>query len=402
MQTKSETISKKIFFYFTCVLWTYNTLFKYVSVILSRLPFFGDFFLNYFRLIVLILLLIGSLPYILGKLDIIDVFYTIIVLLVVCVTVLINSKYNQEFINTYIWIFVLQCYPMIFMGRVILNILYDDRNVRYLGLISLLCLISTILVIIQSGANIQADWSGSMYYSYIILPHVLCVFYIAVNYNNIMYLFISILGFIFMVMLGNRGSLICSIIFFVICLYRYFMKLSLHKKIISIVVFLFLIVIFTVGNFYNSFLLNIYNYASTHGLSTRLFYFMKGEINSPFDSGRSILRKKVIKAISDNILGYGLSSDVFFAGAYVHNIFLELIVEFGVFFGFILILGIVWLIFSALIKNNIPWNIKNIFCIFICCGLIKLCISGTYLTDPYIFFMLGMAISLCNIRDTAS
>lgn len=397
IQTKAEIFSKKMFYYFICLLWMYETLFRYVSIVLSRLPYLGGGFLYYFRPIVLILLLASSLPYFFKRLNVSDVIYTIAVMLFVCITVLVNSRYNQEFINSYLWTFVLQCFPMIFVGRIFPELLYDDKKIRFLGLLSLLCLISTILVILQSGANIQADWSGSMYYPYIMLPHLLCLFFIAVNYSNIIYLIVFILGFVFMAMLGNRGSLVCTIVFVIVCLFKYFVKLSFPKKVISIIIFGAIILFFVEGRLYNALLLNIYNFANQHGLSTRLFYFINGDIDAPFDSGRSILREKVIAAIFKNPLGYGLSSDVYFAGAYVHNIFLELLVEFGVIFGSILIVALVLLIVKVLVNRNIEWKIKNVFWLFICASLIKLLISGTYLTDPYVYFMIGMGLTLKNI-----
>ena len=404
---KTRISEQRMFFILLCIIWTYQALLNYLGVVLSRIPLLGTFFQYYFRPILLILFILLSLPYIAKQLNVKDFLFTIGVLIFVCITLLINSKYNQEFINNYLPVFLLQAFPLYYIGRSVTETLFDENEVKILGTLSLICLLSTILVILRDGANIQEDWSGSMYYPYIMLPHLLLILYIAVNYNSykrILYSVVFVFGFLFMVMLGNRGSLICAVTFLLVTLYKSISRMKTHKKIILFVLIFALALFFIESRMYDLLLNSLYNFASTHGLSLRLYYFLEGQINEPFDSGRSVIRQKVIQAIKINPLGYGLSSDVYFANAYVHNIFLEFWIDFGILFGSIFIGAILFITGKTLFNPNLEWRIKNIFWIYICCSIIKLCISGTYLKDPYIFFMIGLGISLgkvgLNTQDT--
>jgi hypothetical protein len=395
----SHPVEEKIFFTLVCLIWSYQTLFRYVCIALSRLPYLNSFFLIYFRPIVIIFFIIASFPFILRKLNYRDLMFSIIILLLVCVTIFINSKYDQKFINDYLWTFLLQAFPLYFIGRSVVFELKNDNRIIILGRLSLLCLVFAIFVVLLYGANIQAEWSDNMYYSYIILPHILLVLFLAVNYKKLLYIVSFIVGFLFLLMLGNRGSLVCVSIFALVTMYKTISNLSATKKIAVIVVLIAATLFFVQGELYRSLLTNLYSFSSRHGLSARLLYYLNGQINEPFDSGRGAIRKKIIDAINNNPFGYGLSSDVYFAGQYAHNIFIEMWVEFGVVFGTFFLGLFLFSFVKVLANSNITWKQKNIFWIFICLSLVKLCISGTYITDPYFFFTIGLAISLGKVKE---
>ena len=139
-------------------------------------------------------------------------------------------------------------------------------------------------------------------------------------------------------------------------------------------------------------------------MSTRVFQTFLGEFSSgtSLDSGRLEIQKELIRQIKINPFGYGLGGDRVFTGWYAHNIFLELIVQFGIFIGGFLCVFLVYIVISSLRKARAEMQILSILLLFICTGLIKLLISGSYLIEPYFFLLLGFAISIRRDKNLIS
>lgn len=185
------------------------------------------------------------------------------------------------------------------------------------------------------------------------------------------FIFIAILLFIVIFLEGSRGPLIP------IACYILFQKLigsSFKNNFIFLFVLLFSIS--TIINF-QSFFIDLFEKMNLHSRTFALL--ISGEVSR--DSGRGDIYNLMISKLFENpYWGYGVFGDRTLGdGSYCHNIFLEIMLNFGCFVPVLFIL-----VFGALLVVILPKLKKNELIFFVLLSLssiLPLCLSGSYLTD---------------------
>lgn len=78
---------------------------------------------------------------------------------------------------------------------------------------------------------------------------------------------------------------------------------------------------------------------------------------------------------------------------YSHNFFSELLLTFGYILGGVLVLSLLILIVRAIkcVKNIEEFSFGTIL---FCCSIIKLQVSGTFLSEPMLYLFIGYCVSL--------
>jgi hypothetical protein len=129
------------------------------------------------------------------------------------------------------------------------------------------------------------------------------------------------------------------------------------------------------------------------GMSTRIIdMLISGDILE--SSGRNILQEQLMQAVSNNWFGYGIAGDRAIVGAYAHNILIELWVSFGVIVGTALFIVPVFFTVLLLIKKSRYNTAEDSFIlVLISSCYVKLFLSGTYLTESFLFLLIGVLIS---------
>jgi hypothetical protein len=127
------------------------------------------------------------------------------------------------------------------------------------------------------------------------------------------------------------------------------------------------------------------------GMSTRFFDLLS--VNELFVSyGREWRAEAVLSGIKENwFLGYGLAGDRILIGDYVHNIVLEFWASFGVIFGTTLFVILLYILVRGM-RTGKNQDEKVFILILICCGFLKLFISGTYLDEANFFLLIGLCV----------
>ncbi len=221
--------------------------------------------------------------------------------------------------------------------------------------------------LIISGKMIVEEYNMSLSY-YLLLPALVFVYQ-----NKMKYYLIFAFILLLIVLLGSRGPLL-SVIFYVFVLLLLNRTNALKNISSTLIVILISLLMVYLINFNNLF----YFFEKSLGISSRtLGLVINGEIIQ--DSGRVGLQKIIIdKILNGNFFGYGVFGDrPLLGGVYVHNIFLEILNNFGVFFGVIIILFLFILIFKTL-RNN---KNSKFFLVFLFYAFFPLLISGSYLTS---------------------
>lgn len=193
---------------------------------------------------------------------------------------------------------------------------------------------------------------------------------------------------------GSRGALICLIIFYILTFF-FDTKIESTYKIRLFLFFIAVIAIFV--NFYGSIALFFSNVLKSFGYSSRIIEEMLNGTFFHYDD-RYVLQSKILQHILDYPLGSGIYGDRLYNSefVYIHNWILEFFMDYGVYFGTLLILFVILLIvhlFTTYFKNN-SLEIYVLLCFSIVLLFIKYMISGSYLESQEFMLTLGLT---CNI-----
>ena len=92
------------------------------------------------------------------------------------------------------------------------------------------------------------------------------------------------------------------------------------------------------------------------------------------------------------IIGYGMWGDRPIVNGFVHNIFIEFLCSYGYFFGSLLFVILVGFICKSVFRKHYDTLIHEMILVSIPAGFINLLFSGSYLTNIWFFFLVGLLI----------
>lgn len=229
----------------------------------------------------------------------------------------------------------------------------------------------------------------SMSFGYYMLFPACFFSYIYFTFRKKIFLLLSALTAVAILGLGSRGPLIIWAF--------YFASLILLSDISKISKVFFAAAAAAVVLFKNGicgFLVALLNDRGGGMQSRTLNLISSGKLIS-HDSGRSVIQEKAFEMIRRRpIFGNGIGADYRVIGGYPHNIFIEIVLQFGVIFGGILLAGLVYIIVRGFIKAG---N-RKLYLFYFCIGFLPLIVSGTYLTDMSFWLFLGYALRENNLR----
>lgn len=189
--------------------------------------------------------------------------------------------------------------------------------------------------------------------------------------------------------LGSRGPLLVIFVYVLVVGFISLKKVSTKVFLILSFVLLYYF-IFIDGD-------NTYRYIQSLGINSRTLSLIFQD--KEYDSGRSEIAQKGIELIQQKPLwGWGVAGDSqFIKNGYVHNLFLELKIDYGIIIGTILYISLWTCYIKALIKTKFTW----IYVMIICNGIIPLFFSNSYLLsyDFIISFFMVISILIKNKRN---
>lgn len=185
----------------------------------------------------------------------------------------------------------------------------------------------------------------------------------------------SVIMFLMILALGSRGAAVI-----IACFWLYDVLIN-NKK------FFFLFLLLIVGGYL---LLPVFiDFLDSMGITSRtLALLLSGNIGQ--DSGRVYIYQQCMGELMQfPVFGLGLYGDrVILNGSYCHNIFLEMALNFGIPLAFLLIVG---LLICLIVRYYHFMSINRSFLMMIVLAvLMKLLVSGSYLEDYDLAFLLGV------------
>ena len=264
----------------------------------------------------------------------------------------------------------------------------------------------TIVTAIRTGTLISGAIMGVVYpfnevilgnhsgkANYMVLTYMLVVGLIGYAYFGITekrkgYILWAILLFIEVIIAGSRGGIVCAVVIFLIaCLHS---RNNLTRQQILRTILLFSVIAYAVLNF-DSIMFALSNFAERFGINTRSInmYLQGAWMENKSNDGRNELARQVFSLLKDNPLGYGFLSHYKLLGTYPHNVFLELLLDFGVFLGGALCVTIIVLSARNLLFNK---NLSSAFAIMFAIAFVKSFFSGEIATDPFFAIFIGLIL----------
>lgn len=330
--------------------------------------------------------------------------------------------------------FIILCLPMFLVG---LTIDTKTSPKLFVGM-SYIALFLQIVYLYVFGVTInEAEGIGeAMTDAYNLLPFVCFLVWNAFQRGGFWHIAIAILSAFILFSLGTRGPLICLVFF--IAVYLIFFKKFKYDTVSKLFIGSIALIIY-VFSFEISIILS--GFSSQLGLSSRVFdSIIENKMTDMKESnGRNQLWDDVIRTLNDNkiffdfnlyadrlysgldsymsidrtrdsnetisynssiydenevgVKDYGkMNPKIYRFGKYVHNLELELLCEFGLIGGIIVISLLYFFIRKAFL---LTWENENVILllVFFTASIMQLQFSNSYLMAPIFWFFIGMCVA---------
>lgn len=275
---------------------------------------------------------------------------------------------------------------------------YVRKCLKLFSIINFLLL--AYMVLFKQNLYLNKDVINYMTYGYWMLISSLVFAYFYCRDDDKFMLILSLVSGLFILFFGSRFGIV-SYIFGFLFLYLY-IKGDVKKSLLLISMLIVLCVVLITNA--EIILVTTLSFTEEYELTPtslyRLLKFVNEETES-ISSGRNILYLNSIDIIKNNPMGvgiYGYYRDLLDGATglfkYPHNLFIQFVLEFGIFGGTIIILFLSVIIYLnlKLIKPNKGW----LFVLVLMFNL-KLLVSGTYLWEPA--FWMAITLGIKNLRE---
>lgn len=257
---------------------------------------------------------------------------------------------------------------------------------------------AVIYLPIKSAGTIEIGYMG---FSYQIMFSVVYMVFLSMREKRLVNIVFAVAGLVCIVALGARGPLV-GVLFGVAVYILSNFKISSGGIVATLGALITGTIIWTQ---FNNILLAAESLMSRYGIYSRTISYMLQEefFNS---TGRVGYWKISLLALKNKLLfGYGLVGDRFVLSTtaekdiYAHNIFIEILLQFGIFFGGLMIFLILCLLFKSITSKQKD-GLYYIGLISICStGFFQLLVSASYFSQPMFFIMLILCYKVSTKKN---
>ncbi len=367
---------------------------RYAILVFSMLPgigFLSDLILP--TLYVTLILFCMTRKTRVGLAELIVPAFVISAILVTCAIYPENAKFITK--PSQFWNTIFPCLRWFIVGLVVIP---DKAMMELLGKVSCLSVLAEVaflfLYMIPNGLIVSDDMNRA----YQLLPNILLVFNYAFNSKKIIPWLISVGGLIYLLSLGTRGPFLILLIFVVIKLLQAGTVSSGKRGLLVLGVAIFGGLLSN-QKLYTSFLESISRWLNQMGVSARIIDSMiEGTLISN-TTGRDDLYDLALQKISERpILGYGVYGEWPWIQWNIHNMYLEILIHFGVVLGSALLIWAILLVARSYFQNQ-NRDAKDLILIFICFVFVRGFFGGSYLTFSTFFLIALCTKELRRIRQ---
>ena len=366
------------------LVWISNPLLDYAQIVFNHLPIinsFSDAIIPF----IFTLVVFGSLNFYRRVIQVNDILFYIVCALI-CGFSYVCYPQNATYMEVYFPDFLYSVLLVYFVGVSMVRIKKIFPHLELLSYITVICFFIFKNFVTTDGETVSAG--GDMSGAYAILPHLMFISWRAIIRKGWSRILVPLVSVGILLILGNRGSLLCYIIFIIV--YFLILEKKYKQPIFCIISAVLLVVTMC---FSETIMMMAYYFVDSIGYSTRIFdKMLEDELLD--SSGRNEIADMLINSIAERpFLGYGIAGDRLICDTYAHNLFLEFLVSYGVVFGGVIILMLIYIILRAYFKTH-DIELKVFFLILFFSGFFPLMLSSTYLQEPDLFLFIGFSVLL--------
>ncbi len=394
MKIRIPKLTSEYFWRFMLALyWGKDIIFSYVRAIILRIPYI-KYTADYILPILMFICFVLAFKYFVRSVAWQDIIFAGSVAIIYLLNILIYPE-NEE-LGAIAGSFFLSVFPLYFIG-LRLDISKHFQTIYIMSIVNILAFAVYYLVFSDGSFETSSiTYASFMGRAYILLPQVLVVFEGILNKRNIVNVITGVIGFVLLLMCGNRGSVLLFLVF--IAIYLLFNTKRERRALVCIGTFS---VVGLMVYYYEVVFAAFIMIFSKFGLSIRIFERLS---DGTFleSNGRNLIIKKLIVAIRENpILGYGLCSDRTITGSYAHNYVFELWTAFGVIVGSAIIITTLVIIIKAWIKLSDKIQ-RGFLLVLTCSGFLKLFLSSSFLYEGLFFLILGYCVNQIRFNEVGT
>lgn len=315
---------------------------------------------------------------------------TIVFIIIWGVSTLLHRE-NTIYVKENITQFFIYCLPFMWFGYYFIkHAIFLDTFLPIARIKLVLALIVQVIILIDPSRDVFAGDYQTAAYS--IIVGLVSTYYLALRDKKIADIVLSIMGTLVLMICGSRSIFISILFFWIVYLFSHYNN---RKKVITLLI---IVLIFTLFSF-QEIISPIVSIAESLGFSTHLTEALtQGSLFE--DENRELLYAGFWGLIWQSPMGYGIMGDrylsyhtgLFWKPIYPHNIFLELMIDFGYVLGLFLCIALVYFIIRFLFFNE---NKKYTMTLLVltCSSFMKLLFCSSFWTDQMFFMLLGALIA---------
>lgn len=266
-----------------------------------------------------------------------------------------------------------------------------DEIKKYLVLTarSVAVIVAVSLIFNQQYLMIHSNY---MEFSNAISIALALMIYSGIMNNKICDIVISILGLFALLVYGSRGSLFTLLLLIILLLW-----IKYHNTKIALILIFFAVSIILLGSTMLGVLLE---YMVNSGIDSRsISKLLSG--NFLVSNDRIRIWQYIIGILMKNfIFGVGICGDRYYLpkkftgvdATYTHNIILEILLDYGIFIG-VLVIGTIFYILVKCFFKEVDKDKKAFFSVFVIVGVLQLMISRSWITEQNFFILLALLLT---------
>ena len=300
---------------------------------------------------------------------------------------IIRTNDTDTFFTSPLMLFYLLNLPLFLLVFAVKNFDYLYKLLINYALINLIIVFAVLI----SQQIINVNITNYMTLAYNSITSIAIVFTYGIKYKKKRLLVLSLANSLFVLLGGSRGAALTLLVFYTLY-YLISVNMSL-KRVIVLIVFAFIVL--CIVNNLEVIAIYLDGFFQNHGLSSRLIDMVVRDREGGLShfNDRNVIIIPLIDALK--IYGYGVFGDRTLVGIYAHNIVIELFVQYGIFFGSLIVLSILINILRMhKVAKNGTTKIKCFFAIMVSLFCAKYMFSQSYLNAPDLWLMLGIMLKV--------
>lgn len=379
----SKKSQKKISF---AIVFVFLALF--FTNLINGIPVINNFqFFTIFPKVLLFVVYVSTVRSILKELTKKMVLFTLITGIIMCLNLFFSANF-EFFINT-ILSFLSRCFPLV---------LFSLALRRWEYLFSYFVKASYIVAIISAITYVTGvlsfdDTQYSMGFSYSSVVFFILLLDNFLFSRNVFSLIFSLPLIFIIVVYGSRGALACILMYLLIYMYRMFFH---SKKKLQPSIFISILLLGVLGR--KILLQLLLNITSKLGIYSRTLVTLDSG-NFIESDGRRLIYSRVWEAFKQAPFRLrGINADYALTGIYSHNFVLELLYEFGLIIGLLIVIYIFIISIQTVCKKNFNRKLRVMF-VFFSVWFPQLLLSNTIWVSPFFWLFFGLYLNKREQED---